>query len=98
MYYESDGGTALLNNTVINRFMTPSFKRSADADSPPYEAPVELRNSGEFLSLDCSGVQGDHEVVWETDNLVVGDRNGTVNCDANIRPNSQLIMTNYSSR
>lgn len=82
----------LFNNTIINTFSILSRKkREASTD---YEAPPQ---SDEFLLLECSGVQGDHQVVWTTDNEVVGDENGTVNCDIS-RPNMQQILSNYSSR
>lgn len=84
----------ILNNTLINRFMILSFKREANIDAM-YEAPISGGN-GEFLSVVCSGVQRDHEVQWRTDNVIVGNAGGVVNCDP--RPNSQQILSNYSSR
>ena len=88
------GGSNIFNNTVINHFMVASFKREADFDAS-YEAPLESR-SDEFLSVLCSGVQGDHQVLWTTDNTVVGNPDGVVNCDP--RANTQVILSNYTAR
>lgn len=86
----------IFNNTVVNIFsVQEAFKREADTDYA-YEAPPLSGNEGEFLTVLCSGVQGDHQVIWTTDNQVVGNENGVVNCDP--RPNTQQILSNYSSR
>lgn len=90
----SINGQDILNNTVVNRFMFLSFKR--EANDYVYEAPEESENPGQFLSVLCSGVQGDHDVAWLTDSEAVGGSNGRVSCDH--RPNNQVILSNYSSR
>lgn len=89
-------GGQIQNNTVINRFTLPS-KREADSTDYVYEAPLlgEDHVPGR-LRVTCSGVQGDHNVTWQTDNTVVGTPDGTVNCDP-LRLNRQLPLTNYSS-
>ena len=92
--FHTNGGRTILNNTVINRFMMLS-RRSADSSSA-YEAPLDFNRDEGFLSVDCSGVQGDHMVLWITDNEIVSDPNGVVNCDP--RPNRQMVLSNYSSR
>lgn len=93
---ETGQGQTIFNNTVINSFMLPSFfdKREAD-NNAEYETPEE-GESDQFLEVECSGVQGDHEVIWSTDNTVVGNPDGVVNCDS--RQNSQMVLTNYTSR
>lgn len=89
-------GRVVFNNTVINTFSLPeAFKREADTDFV-YEAPPLTDNEGELLEVLCSGVQGDHQVIWTTDNQDVGNEDGVVNCDP--RPNTQQILSNYSSR
>ena len=60
-----------------------------------YEAPM-IDFDGGFLEVDCVGVQGDNMVLWSTDNEIVGDDDGVVNCDP-VRFNRQLITSNYSS-
>ena len=88
-------GALVFNNTVINRFTFPSFdKREADPDVA-YEAPLEFNSDGSAI-LECTGVQGDHEVIWSTDNTVVGNFDSVVNCDTD-RPNHQELDSNYSS-
>lgn len=86
---------SIFNNTVINRFMTLASKREANEDYV-YEAPELFSNDGQHLTVICSGVQGDHDVRWLTDNERVGDSDSVVNCDG--RPNSQQLLSNYSSR
>lgn len=87
---------AIFNNTVINSFrVLADFKREASTDFV-YEAPASSLNDGTFLLVECSGVQGDHQVIWTTDNQAVGNEDGVVNCDP--RPNTQQIISNYSSR
>ena len=85
-------GRSILNNTVINRFMTLDFKREASSEYV-YEAP-EI--SSQYLSVLCSGVQGDHSVIWQTDSDEIGGSSGVVNCDTG--PNRQHLLSNYSSR
>lgn len=89
------GSQVIFNNTVINTFRILAFKREASTDFV-YEAPAQVENDGESLSVTCTGVQGDHQVIWTTDNVAVGGEDGVVNCDP--RPNTQRVLSNYSSR
>ncbi len=83
----------MLNNTVINRFARQLSKR--EVDSEDYLAP--LGETIGRLSLDCTGVQGSHRVMWTTDNDIIGNSDGLVNCDDE-RRNRQDISSNYSSQ
>jgi hypothetical protein len=83
----------IINNTVINTFSVPSIKKREASTDYDYETP----RSGEFLLVDCLGAQGDHMVLWSTDNDVVGEEDGVVNCNP-LRPNAQDILSNYTAR
>lgn len=88
-------GQSIFNNTVINRFMA-SQDEDFVFESPVHEAPEMSNNDVRFLSVLCSGVQGDHNVVWKTDNELIGLPDGTVNFDN--QSNTQQLLSNYSSR
>ena len=86
----------ILNNTVINSFIRNLESKRAASTDYTYESPeLPDRNTG-FIEAYCSGVQGSHEVIWITDNQDIGNSDGVVNCDP--RPNSQEVLSNYSSR
>jgi len=91
------GDGVIFNNTVINHFRIPAHRREAPDSDSVYEAPLDVGVVDGILFVLCSGTQGDHQVSWSTNNSVVGNSDGTVNCDW-FRRNRQQIFSNYSSR
>lgn len=83
------GNEAIFNNTVVNIF------RDLSVDYV-FEAPPMDVSDGDSLSVDCTGVQGHHQVIWFTDNEAVGNDAGEVNSE--LMSNSQQVLSNYSSR
>lgn len=86
--------TAIINNTVVNRFL--SFPNDGTVGSGIAESgpDPDFMFVGS-LFVDCNTAQGDHRPVWMSDALAFEDDGGIPYSGDNI--NRQFI-TNYATR